>query len=111
MTATYTIEFSVHETILDSDEKSEAIVESIIDEFIPAVAVTTGACPDEIAVRLMIELSFQIGATHSPASILGVLAAITEAARAGQAAAVEEVGSSKVTEEALSDMECAPGTH
>ena len=101
----------MNETILDSDEKSEAIVESIIDEFIPAVAMTTGACPDEIAVRLMIELSFQIGATHSPASILGVLAAISEAARAGQSAAVEEDASSKVTEEALSGMECAPGTH
>ena len=75
MTATYTIKFSVNETILDSEEKTEAIVESIIDEFIPAVAMTTGACPDEIAVRLMIELSFQIGATHSPASILGLLAA------------------------------------
>ena len=111
MTATYTIEFSVNETILDSDERCEAIVESIIDEFIPAVAMTTGACPDEIAVRLMIELSFQIWATHSPASILSVLAAITEAARAGQAAAVEEDASSKVTEEALSDMECAPGMH
>ena len=84
MTTTYTIEFSVSETILNSDEKSEAIVESIIDEFIPAVAMTTGACPEEIAVRLMIELSFQIGATHSPASILGVLAAITEAAMRGE---------------------------
>ena len=42
MTTTYTIEFSVSETILNSDEKSEAIVESIIDEFIPAVAMTTG---------------------------------------------------------------------
>ena len=111
MTATYTIEFSVNDTIFDSDEKSEAIVESIIDEFIPAVAMTTGACPDEIAVRLMIELSFQIGATHSPASILGVLAAMTEAARAGQAVAVEEEGSSNVSDDALSDMECVPGTH
>jgi hypothetical protein len=111
MTTTHTIEFSVSDTILDSDEKCEAIVESIIDEFVPAVGITTGTCPDEIAVRLMIELAFQIGATHSANAVLDLLVAVTDAARAGQAAALETHYACDHPEQDLIDMECVPGKH
>jgi hypothetical protein len=111
MTTTPTIEFSVSETVLESDDKYEAIVESIIDKFVPAVGMTTGTCPHELAARLMIELAFQIGATHSANSALDLLVAVTDAARAGQAAALETQNACDHPEEVLMDLECMPGKH
>lgn len=63
--------------------------------------------PDELAALLMIELAFQMGATHSPQSIMGMLAAVADAARAGlEAASNQENEIPDPIEQSLLDMEC-----
>ena len=111
MTTTHVIEFSVNEQFQDSEQKYESIVESIIDQFVPAVGLTTGTCPNEIAARLMIELAFQIGATHTPQSVLSLIAAATDAALEGSLAceaADEPTGS---MDDYLFGLDCSPVKH
>ena len=107
MSTTHVIEFSVSDLISDHEEKCGAIVDTIIDQFVPAVGETTGTNPDELAALLMIELAFQMGATHSPQSIMGMLAAVADAARAGlEAASNQENEIPDPIEQSLLDMEC-----
>ena len=111
MTTTHVIEFSVSDTITDHVEKCEAIVDTIIDQFVPAVSMTTGTSPDELTARLMIELAFQMGATHSPSSIMSMLGAVADAARAGLEAASNIGELPDPSDQALLDMDCPPIKH
>ncbi len=111
MTTTHVIEFSVNEQFQDSEQKYESIVESIIDQFVPAVGLTTGTCPNEIAARLMIELAFQIGATHTAQSVLSLLAAAADAAREGSLANEEATETTGSTDDYLLSLECSSVKH
>ena len=111
MTTTHVIEFSVNEQFQDSEQKYESIVESIIDQFGPAVGLTTGTCPYEFAARLMIELAFQIGATHTAQSVLSLLAAAADAAREGSLAYEEAVETTGSTDDYLLSLECSSVKH
>ena len=53
MTATHVIEFSVSEIMAEAENRYDALVDTIVEQFVPAVGITTGTCPDELAARLM----------------------------------------------------------
>ena len=111
MTATHVIEFSVSEIMAEAENRYDALVDTLVEQFVPAVGITTGTCPDELAARLMIELAYQVGATHSSQSILALLAAVTDAARAGQEASEGSDEQSDDPDQLLLDLECSPVKH
>jgi hypothetical protein len=111
MTATHVIEFSISDFTNEAENRYDVLVDTIVEQFVPAVGLTTGTCPDELAARLMIELAYQVGATHSSQSILSLLAAVADAARAGQEASEGSNEQSEDPDQMLFDLECSPSKH
>lgn len=111
MTAVHVIEFSVSDTLSNLDDKCEAIVDSIIEQFVPAVGLTTGTCPEELSARLLIELAFHLGSTHSSISIMSMLGAVADAAREGHETATKFQNRSDLKVQALIDIDCPPVKH
>lgn len=108
---THTVEFSVHDASPDLEERYGRLIEAILDQFVPAVSQISGTSADELAARLFVELSFQIGATHSSRSALALLAAAHEAAMAGQDQADETPELETDADRYLNELECSPIRH
>ena len=110
---THTVEFSVHDTSPDLEERYGRLIEAILDQFVPAVSQISGTCSDELVARLFVELAFQIGATHNPKSALALLSAAHEAVLAGQDQ-IDDVSEPDIDNEAdreLAELVCSPVRH
>lgn len=110
---THTVEFSVHDTSPDPEERYGSLVQAILDHFVPAVSEISGISANELAARLFVELAFQVGATHCPKSTLALLSAAHEAAMAGQDQSDDAMAPDIESEsdQHLSDLPCSPVRH
>lgn len=99
------IEFLIQNPPEDGQERTERLVETIIDQLIPRIAETMDLNEDELVARLMVELAHVIGVTHTPDSALNMVAMLSDAMASGQQAAMESEAGQEDDKAAAADYD------